>query len=545
MIGVVLKDREARAARELFHLFRTPMEFYVPGKAYQTVLVTTEQIPADLDARVLLIFNSEQTTFDHSEVTIKGSNDDASVTWDQIRIPLYGRVCSFMPSPDGSPLLRSTKGIAGARFDCDARTVFRIGYDLFAEVHFLLSEGQPLRTASVPTLELHIALIRECLCAAGIPFVEILSAPAGFDFSVCLTHDVDFVGIKDHWFDHTMWGFLWRSTVGSVAACVRGRMNWSKAGRNVKAALALPLVYLGVLKDFWLEFDRYAAIERGLGSTFFFIPFPNRPGMRRNSLAPKRRAAKYDLRALASTVKKLVDSGCEVGLHGLDAWCDEVAAGAELNRIREVTGDREIGVRMHWLYYADESPKVLERAGLSYDSTFGYNETVGFRAGTGQVFSPMSATHLVELPLMIQDTALFYPDRLGLSESEAFSVCDLMIEDVKRFGGVLTINWHTRSLSPERLWDDFYERLLEQLKSCRAWFAKAEDIVNWYRNRRDLIFDEVEFTDEGVQLSFSGPVLSTRFPFVARVFHPRLGKPLDCRISGSTICLQFECRAEA
>ena len=29
---------------------------------------------------------------------------------------------------------------------------------------------------------------------------------------------------------------------------------------------------------------------------------------------------------------------------------------------------------------------TLEKAGFSYDSTVGYNETIGYRAGTAQVF---------------------------------------------------------------------------------------------------------------------------------------------------------------
>ena len=39
----------------------------------------------------------------------------------------------------------------------------------------------------------------------------------------------------------------------------------------------------------------------------------------------------------------------------------------------------------------------------------GYNETVGFRAGTSQVFAPIGTKHLLELPLHIQDTSLLYP----------------------------------------------------------------------------------------------------------------------------------------
>ncbi len=77
---------------------------------------------------------------------------------------------------------------------------------------------------------------------------------------------------------------------------------------------------------------------------------------------------------------------------------------------------------MHWLYYDQNSPKKLEEAGATYDSTCGYNDAVGYRAGTTQVHKPLSATHLLELPLHVMDTALFYPSRMELSPARAASV---------------------------------------------------------------------------------------------------------------------------
>ena len=64
----------------------------------------------------------------------------------------------------------------------------------------------------------------------------------------------------------------------------------------------------------------------------------------------------------------------------------------ELAEICRITGAADIGVRMHWLYAGEKSPAILEQAGFAYDSTSGYNETVGYRAGTTQVFKPLDAT---------------------------------------------------------------------------------------------------------------------------------------------------------
>jgi len=147
------------------------------------------------------------------------------------------------------------------------------------------------------------------------------------------------------------------------------------------------------------------------------------------------------------------------------------------------------GVRMHWLYFSDKTYETLERAGFDYDSTFGFNDAVGFRAGTGQVFRPLGANHLVEIPPTIQDTALFYTRRMHLDEAQAFAVCEQVIAEACAFGGGITLLWHLRSIGPERWWDDFYRRLLDHLEAAGAWLAPAAEVVEFYRRRRAVDLD--------------------------------------------------------
>jgi len=130
----------------------------------------------------------------------------------------------------------------------------RAGYDLFGEVAFLLTEGQPVENALIPTLELHISLLRDWIVSAGIPLVEIPPVPWGYRFIACLTHDVDFVGIRRHKLDHTFWGFVSRALFGSLVACIKGRSSLVRLTRNWLAVASLPLVYLGLLNDFWDQF---------------------------------------------------------------------------------------------------------------------------------------------------------------------------------------------------------------------------------------------------------------------------------------------------
>jgi hypothetical protein len=191
---------------------------------------------------------------------------------------------------------------------------------------------------------------------------------------------------------------------------------------------------------------------------------------------------------------------------------------------------------MHWLYYDQQSPATLEAAGAPYDSTFGYNETVGYRAGTTQVYRPLDANQLLELPLHIMDTALFYPSHLALSESQAKKLLAPMLDNAVRLGGSLTINWHDRSLAPERLWGRAYNELLDVIESTGAWFGTATDAVEWFRWRRSITFTcdndgVVTIAASPLRLGLPGASVMVRRPAPAVEDERALGGSQILRIS--------------
>jgi peptidoglycan/xylan/chitin deacetylase (PgdA/CDA1 family) len=286
----------------------------------------------------------------------------------------------------------------------------------------------------------------------------------------------------------------------------------------------LPFVYLGLSKDFWSKFQEYASVENGSKSTFFIIPFKNRPGdnVTRVTQEPqKRRMARYDITDVQETVQDLAGRGFEIGVHGIDAWHDLELARQERDRIARFAPGSNLGIRMHWLCFSDESFKILDQAGYAYDASFGYNGAVGYRAGTCQVFRPIGAVKLLELPLHVQDTTLFFARQLNLSERQAWDLCAKLLKHARAHGGVLTIGWHDRSLAPERLWGDFYIRLLETLKESGAWFATAGEAVAWFKKRRAVSFSLAEQIGNNLSIGLKvnnatdwqggGPSLMVRF----------------------------------
>src|SRR4030095_1779805 len=122
---------------------------------------------------------------------------------------------------------------------------------------------------------------------------------------------------------------------------------------------------LRLSKCFWFQFDRYLEIEKGLGSTFFVIPVKNEPGWSVDGQAPRVRAAAYGVDDIADEVRRLRASGSEIGLHGIDAWRDSAKGAEERRCVSQVTGALTHGVRVHWLFFDEETPHRLDEAGFT------------------------------------------------------------------------------------------------------------------------------------------------------------------------------------
>lgn len=492
MIGVLVNPAHHAVVREFFELFKTPWELCRSHRQYDVLLCAGEEDARGATGKLVLVYSGQPLLSD-AEASIRIASGRAStmLSYRGQPLPVYGTALTFR-GVSVSPLTEAASGQpAACLVQHDGHVVVRLGYDLFEEIRALLTLGQPSTHAAIPTLDRHIALLRDLIVAYAGPLVEIPPVPDGYRLIACLTHDVDHPSIGRHWWDHTMFGFLYRAVIGSVLNVFRERMSMRDLLTNWAAAARLPFVYLGLAKDFWLGFDRYLEIERGRGATFFVIPVKDDPGRTPHGTAPAMRAARYGATDIADHLRRLRAAGCEIGVHGIDAWLDPARGSQELQRVSAIAGMTEVGVRMHWLYLDETSAGMLEKAGFAYDSTVGYNDTIGYRAGTTQVFKPLDAIRLLELPLHVMDTALFYPAHLDLHPREAMARVAGIIDNALHFGGTVTVNWHDRSIAPERLWGGFYAQVIDALDGADAWFATAQAAVAWFRKRRSVVFDDV------------------------------------------------------
>lgn len=533
MIGIALSLHDSEKVSEFFELFKTPWEYFRPERGYDVVI--TDQSELDmLDPRMVIFIHPGEGSV--SEECQTKPHGPILLRTGEVTFPVYSGVRNII---GGLPLIivEKTGECVGSRACDESKTILYLGYDFFEETSFQLTNGQPSDYASFPTVDIHIANLRSWILEAGVPLVEVPPIANGSKFFACLTHDVDFAGIRNYMFDRTMTGFVYRSLVKSVVQYLRGHYSLKMLARNWMAVVKLPFISLGLLRDFWSTFRQYREIEEGAPSTFFFVPFKSKPGRYGAGSAPSIRAVKYDVATLSKEITHLMAQGCEIGVHGIDSWTDVEKANEEICRIQSLTGQSELGVRMHWLYFEAESPAKLEKAGYAFDSTCGYNERIGYKAGTSQVYMPPGAKYLLELPLHIMDTALFYQDRMNLTLSEGITAIQSLIETATRFGGVLTFNWHDRSIAPERLWDGVYRCVLNELQHRGALFLTAGEIVRWFRKRRAVVFDQVYSNSSAIKVKLSGLDVSPADRMLLRIYAPSKQLPQgQLKASSITVC---------
>lgn len=363
--------------------------------------------------------------------------------------------------------------------------------DILKKIADTLNEGLPHNRR--PICEEYLDVLRQQIKRFS-PLIEIPPVPWGYTYSLALTHDVDITSVRER----------------SLPSVLYATYNCFLQRRFIEGA-RIVLAKFGLAKDPWDLFEAWRTLEEQLRvkSTFYFLPRNGHAGIR----SPKIRAGHYSIDDIL--VEEFAASGWEVGVHGIDNWVDRASAASER---RSLSKDArvKVGTRVHWLHFDEGTWQILDDAGYDYDSTFGYNEDVGFRAGTLQVYQPRGVQRLLELPLHIQDVSLFgrhcwltteegckRVGCLSLDEDEASRTCNEILDQALRYGGAVTVLWHSDCLAAPRDWGDVYTSIINRATADGAWITRAIDIVDWFRMRRNARLDYSK-TEDGFKITVAG-----------------------------------------
>src|SRR5207249_2139566 len=149
LIGVAAKEADLPWVAEFFELFKTPWELAVGGKHYR-VLLSASDHSETFNADLTLVYGTKELELDRrvgAVVTTIGGPLD--IQWSDETFPIYGRAATFSSQPYSGFLFVGSAAI-DYRQTSGATTVHRIGYDLFEEVSYLLTQGQPKAYAETP-----------------------------------------------------------------------------------------------------------------------------------------------------------------------------------------------------------------------------------------------------------------------------------------------------------------------------------------------------------------------------------------------------------
>jgi hypothetical protein len=400
-----------------------------------------------------------------------------------------------------------------------------IGFDIFGETgHILSGRMDPVwnRTsrdvkraiAGIPFLDFYEDLLFRAILTGcerlGIPLVQKSAFPGGKRFAVCCTHDIDEIRKTYQWITYPIRCVKnldlerFRHQVRSLRSKIQGREPYWTFGRMME-----------------LEEDL-----RVSSTSFFLQETAPVEVLKAGTWKHSGRRYRFDEPAVGEVISKLDAEGHEIGLHGSFNSCrDPILLGGEKGDLEKALRHGVRGIRQHNLRLRiPETWELQEKAGFLYDSTLGFNNATGFRWGTSHPFRPFHpgkgrTLGILELPLIIQDTALFrQPDPWGNFMG--------LLRQVRSHEGVLTLLWHHPVFNEDEFpgWAGMYRRMIEYCQRENAWIAPAGTIADWWEQRARA----------SVSYEFSDGILRVKASPAMTVHHLTIRIPRSLRIAGVT-----------
>ncbi|MFN0149703.1 MAG: polysaccharide deacetylase family protein [bacterium] len=364
----------------------------------------------------------------------------------------------------------------------------------FPSASSVLAQHRALHTPVVDRLAaLFLELVRREQLAAGGALARIAHWPSGEPCAVALTHDVD---------QSLSWPRQFARGLAAVArALPRGggangapsrRTAFARALRSLSRERRDPLLFSRRVRD-------YERAE-GVSSSWFFLTVPSDSEGRRYNV---------ESRAFRRFLRELHAQGFEVGLHGsIQSAASAHAMTNERRMIEHVLGARVESNRQHYLVFsASGSFWDLREAGIQYDSSIGYSDATGFRAGTSLPFRPFDhardeAVALLEVPLAMMDVARIQPADASVALDPLWRE---LLDRSAVLGGLVTILWHPRMFDSDThpAGRAPYESFVRMAKARALPFLRVTDAARWWRAREGVAFHACETRAGATTLRYS------------------------------------------
>lgn len=302
-------------------------------------------------------------------------------------------------------------------------------------------------------------------------------------FNISLTHDVD--AIRKNYFTSLRY-------LSFLAARFAKKLDFNAFGRIFR--------YLAHKSDF-NQIINIMLLEKDFDyrSTFFFYSKAAKGGFS-SRIIDKFIDPSYDMSSSAySGIRNIFsEAEFEAGLHGSYAAArDYELLMEELKLLKGLSRTAITANRNHFLNFSSvHTPLLLEKAGIKCDTTFYYNNVCGFlRHKTCSPFYFYSHTEnrivdVIEIPTVIMDSTLF--NYLNCTDETAYKKSIEILDKVKRRNGVVCINWHNETSTPEY-----------------GWYSTYKDVIKWIKDNSATAYTIGEVYNRLVTEGFDGATVNT------------------------------------
>lgn len=336
-----------------------------------------------------------------------------------------------------------------------------------------------------PTINHWVHSRRKALEAAGVRLEPLWPEP--YQSAVCLTHDVD----STHPRLTLRQSLRQFSRLGKLSDICFSNHR-SMLMQSARAASDLVKSFIPIPNGSDL-FEKIALLEKKYDavSSFFFAVSPL---VARSCYDPhysmddtiSYAGSEMSLNALC---KDLKGEGFDVGLHGTIFTATEwLELAHQKVALENKVGFDVVTSRQHWLKWdCRTTPYLLAKAGIQADSTLGFNRNVGFRNAVAYPFFMFDiesdeSIDLLEVPLAIQEGALWSTNGLELSMEMSETVVLSLLDQISETHGCASVLFHPDRFSDPKVMT-FYEWLLHECSNRSTWMTSLYNINNWWRNR--------------------------------------------------------------
>lgn len=259
-----------------------------------------------------------------------------------------------------------------------------------------------------------------------------------------ISHDIDHI---------TVWEHLFRDTI-IPKYMLRMHIELMNGKINLRE---YTLRWSDFFKNKWQNIDELITFNNinGVPSSFFVA-------------VSKGVGLNYSNTSALLWIEQMKSRRCEIGLHGIE-YADAMRINEEHTLFAKLTGQKDFGIRMHYVRNTSETYGMLARAGYNYDST-----EHSFR-------NPYRIGNMWEFPFQIMDGWIIenYKSWQSLHLKQAQENTIKLIEKAQQNNlTYLGIDFHDRYFSHSfKTWLEWYMWLVEYLRNNKIPFINYRDAV--------------------------------------------------------------------